>query len=76
MATNGPSPLAYPFARYQRAIGGDLQYAEALRLLEEILRFVALIGLATCDPLRCGPFKKLQGPTPGKTELRYVVGPD
>ena len=33
----------------------------ACRLLEEVLRFVALIGLATCDPLKCGPFRKLQG---------------
>ena len=61
MATGGASPLAYGFARYQRAVGGDRQYAEGLRLLEEVLRFVALIGLATCDPLKCGPFRKLQG---------------
>jgi CheY-like chemotaxis protein len=49
MATGGPSPLAYGYARYQRAVGGELQYPEGLRLLEEILRFVTLIGLASTD---------------------------
>jgi CheY-like chemotaxis protein len=59
MATGGPSPLAYGFARYRRSIGGELQYSEGLRLLEEILRFVALIGLASSDPVH-GGFRKLQ----------------
>lgn len=60
MATRGPSPLAYGFARYRRAIGGELQYSEALRILEELVRFVAVVGLASSDPERCGPLLKVQ----------------
>ncbi|OBK03539.1 hypothetical protein A5746_16105 [Mycolicibacterium conceptionense] len=50
MATKGPSPLAYAYARYQRAIGSDLQYSEGIRLIESLIRFMALIGLATATP--------------------------
>ena len=59
MATSAPSPLAYGYARYQRAIGGELQYSEGLRLLEEILRLVTLIGLASIDPMS-GGLRRLQ----------------
>lgn len=46
MVTRGPSPLAYAYARYRRSIGGELQYAEGIRLCEELVRFTALVGLA------------------------------
>ena len=74
MATGGPGPLAYGYARYQRSIGGELQYSEGLRLLEEILRFVALIGLASSDPVT-GGLRKLRLPAAvGKAKLRHLAG--
>lgn len=60
VATGGPSPLAHAYARYQRSIGGDLQYNEALRLLEEIVRFVTLIGLAESNLRHYGQLSKVQ----------------
>jgi len=52
MATVGPSPLAFGYARYQQALGTDRQYDEGLRRIEEAVRFVALVGLAAVGPSR------------------------
>lgn len=57
VAASGPGPLAFAFARYQRAVGGELQYFEAIRLLEETVKFVTLIGLSTSSPEHCGPLR-------------------
>jgi CheY-like chemotaxis protein len=45
-----PTPLAYRFARYARTADVDKKLIEGLHTLEAILRFAAVIGLASTPP--------------------------
>ncbi|MFD3402168.1 response regulator transcription factor [Kribbella sp. NPDC058693] len=56
IAGSGPSPLAHRFARY-RAASEERVAAEGLRVFEELIRFSALIGLATLDRRTAGPLR-------------------
>jgi CheY-like chemotaxis protein len=60
MAAGGPSPLAYGYAKYRRSMGGDRQCIDGLRLIEAIVRFVTLIGLASSDAESCGKFRSVR----------------
>ncbi|WP_197379978.1 response regulator [Mycolicibacterium mengxianglii] len=60
MIAGGPGPLAHAYSRYQSTVGGDLQYVGALRLIEETIRLIALIGLATSAPEQCGPLRRVR----------------
>jgi CheY-like chemotaxis protein len=57
IVAEGPSLIAYPYARFNRWVGSERQYDEAVRTLPELVRFVALFGLAASDPEKCGPLR-------------------
>jgi len=56
---SGPSPIAHAYARYRQAVGTERQISEGLHAMEETVRFVALVGLSTCDVGTCGPLQFL-----------------
>ena len=57
LVATGPSPLAYPYARYRHTVGSERQLDEAFRTLTDVVRFAALIGLATSDAEASGPLR-------------------
>ncbi|MGW9193059.1 response regulator transcription factor [Micromonospora chersina] len=57
LASTTVSPLAHAFGRYQTAGDPRRRVSEGIRVLEETVRFAALIGLATLDPQTSGPLR-------------------
>ncbi|MFJ9782532.1 PleD family two-component system response regulator [Amycolatopsis sp. NPDC101161] len=45
-----PTPLAYRFARYESTVDSDKKTLEGLLVVEEILRFCAILGLSAMEP--------------------------
>jgi len=48
VVSQSPSPIAFAFARYNKSIRTGRQFDEGIHALEEVVRFAALVGLASC----------------------------
>lgn len=52
-----PTPLAQRLGLYGNALGTEKEFVQGRRLLEGIVRFASLVGLATLDPASAGPLQ-------------------